>query len=861
MAVTPDMTRLVTVGMDYVAIPPTTADTSRGASREPSPPLASNGNGAAVTVGRQSENRMIVYDLESKAIELLLPTDGELTSVKISDDSQFALINHAPDEVHLWDLHEGRLARKFTGQHQVEAKVGIGSRSVFPVFSSSSYSQTVMFISGTGIPVYYLKSSQVTGQEASIRLHGTHGTNECLHLVRMISQSGYGNHYPSMQLADCRHPVMQGDMERPVNPAWNGKTSPGSDKPKVFSPFYVPPGAKSYDSSSPLIRHDSLDRRTWRSDILLLCRNLASSDGREVEVVDAWSNIPRTQQRLFWKYDLPYGKHLMEIKHTGRGAEGVASPVMDVDALVVTNGRDFGDHGTVPTGHDEDAQANDGHPKWSLVQRGSTGVAAMQLAIISPSHALIVDKVEHNPISIDGHPGLGGTVSPQHPSRDASGDPVKLVLCRRFTSPADFGHLDGLQAVRLFHPCTSPDVSRCYMLSDGSAMIIGGSKKGGWMNNATVNNPTVEYWPPKSIHGSNGLPIHLSFLVDTLNANLFPIAFALPDGKVFMAANRDAMVYDWKENKEQRLPRIPNGVRVTYPMAGVGLLLPLSPEGYTPEILICGGSAIDDTTPGYEISSQDPASNQCSRIALTEAGIASGWEIERLPEPRHMPDAVLLPTGQIFIVNGAKSGISGYGNVKGQVGESNADNPNLTPILYTPDALPGQRFSNMGMKSSLIPRMYHSVATLTPDADILVAGSNPNLDRSEVKYGSEYRVERFRPPYMSTERPTIIQLPHNVPYGHSFEMGVNLPSGMSATEPTIKVALMDLGFVTHARWGEYDSLRSTGLAISTRPARDGSSLSSTVSQVKERLSWLGMDRILPWTMSPGRSESARHKQL
>ena len=70
MAVTPDMTRLVTVGMDYIAIPAITVDTSRGVSREPTPPLATNGNGAAVNGGRPSENRMIVYDLESKTIEL-----------------------------------------------------------------------------------------------------------------------------------------------------------------------------------------------------------------------------------------------------------------------------------------------------------------------------------------------------------------------------------------------------------------------------------------------------------------------------------------------------------------------------------------------------------------------------------------------------------------------------------------------------------------------------------------------------------------------------------------------------------------------------------------------------------------------
>ena len=637
--------------------------------------------------------------------------------------------------------------------------------------------------------------------------------------------------------------------------AWNGKTPPGSDQPKVFLPFYVPPGAKSYDSSSSLIQYRGLWSQSYSSAYTQGTSRWTDEPGarvsfsfvgtgiewfgsqdrthgiavifineQEVAVVDAWSHVPRTQQRLFWKYDLPYGKHLIEIKHTRKGAEGVFSPVTDIDAMIVTEGRDYGNLSSVLIGQDDYAQDHDGS-QWSLVQRGSTGVAAMQLAVISPTHALIIDKVEHNPIAIDGHPAwgalynldtqavmplniqsnsfcAGGTFLSNGTLINVGGNPV----IESFTSPADFGHLDGLQAVRLFHPCTAPDVSRCRMyenharirmasprwyntvvrLPDGSAMIIGGSKKGGWINNATVNNPTLEYWPPKSIHGSNGLPIHLPFLVDTLNANLFPIAFVLPDGKVFMAANQDAMIYDWQTNTEQRLPRIPNGVRVTYPMAGVGLLLPLRPGNYVPEILLCGGSAIDDTTPGYQISSQDPASNQCSRITLTVAGIAAGWEVEWLPEPRHMPDAVLLPTGQVFIVNGAKSGMSGYGNVKGQVGESNADNPNLTPVLYTPDAPPGQRFSTVGMKSSLIPRMYHSVATLTPAGDVLVAGSNPNLDRSEVKYGTEYRVERFQPPYMNAERPVIARIPDNVYYGQPFEMDVNVPSGMNATEPTIR---------------------------------------------------------------------------
>jgi len=59
-----------------------------------------------------------VYDLATKQTELSIPLDGELSSVKVSRDSQYALINHAPDEILLWDLNSGRLARKFTGQRQ-----------------------------------------------------------------------------------------------------------------------------------------------------------------------------------------------------------------------------------------------------------------------------------------------------------------------------------------------------------------------------------------------------------------------------------------------------------------------------------------------------------------------------------------------------------------------------------------------------------------------------------------------------------------------------------------------------------------------------------------------------------------------
>lgn len=62
--------------------------------------------------------------------------EGEVTSMRITQDSQYALINHSPSvrwlvlflktsiyglvsqEIYLWDIHKGEIARKYSGQRQ-----------------------------------------------------------------------------------------------------------------------------------------------------------------------------------------------------------------------------------------------------------------------------------------------------------------------------------------------------------------------------------------------------------------------------------------------------------------------------------------------------------------------------------------------------------------------------------------------------------------------------------------------------------------------------------------------------------------------------------------------------------------------
>ncbi|EJF66274.1 WD40 repeat-like protein [Dichomitus squalens LYAD-421 SS1] len=120
LIVTPDFTRLVAVGMyDMPSIQP-------GSNPQESVTPAGSGqaqNAAANANKSSSETRIIIYDLHTKQAETYIRLDGELTSVKISQDSQYALINRAsengpPAEIHLLDLASEQVVRKYSGHSQ-----------------------------------------------------------------------------------------------------------------------------------------------------------------------------------------------------------------------------------------------------------------------------------------------------------------------------------------------------------------------------------------------------------------------------------------------------------------------------------------------------------------------------------------------------------------------------------------------------------------------------------------------------------------------------------------------------------------------------------------------------------------------
>ncbi|KAJ3993576.1 glyoxal oxidase precursor [Lentinula boryana] len=485
---------------------------------------------------------------------------------------------------------------------------------------------------------------------------------------------------------------------------------------------------------------------------------------------------------------------------------------------------------TIPSLLAEASDVSAAKGEWSFVRNGTTGITASQVILVSPTLILMLDRVLGDPLQINGHQAwvelwnletnTGFALNAITNTFCASGAFISngtmvsvggqaVEFPPNVTVPPD---ADGRMGIRIFEPCNDPSGLDCTLFEDpatlhlaayrwypsslrifdGSLMILGGTHEQTPFYNTDPEN-TFEFFPPKD----NGQTRFSPFLARTVPTNLFPRAFALPDGKIFVVANNQSIIYDIEAQTETVLPSLPNSVHVTNPKDGTATLLPLSPPNYIPEVLVCGGSNTSDSTPSEDLSSQDPASDQCTRITLTPEGIEKGWIVEKMPEGRMMPEMVLMPNGQVLIINGAGTGYAAYDSVNDTIGNSNADHPVFTPVLYDPDSPLGNRFTKEGLPTTNIPRLYHSGLTLTPSGNIFIAGSNPNPGVVENgTFNTEFQVEFLNPPFMSRERPSLRGIPEQIDFNQTFTFGIDIPEGLSTND--VKVALMDMGYSSHA---------------------------------------------------------------
>ncbi|KAH7572275.1 hypothetical protein ACOSP7_015346 [Xanthoceras sorbifolium] len=281
-----------------------------------------------------------------------------------------------------------------------------------------------------------------------------------------------------------------------------------------------------------------------------------------------------------------------------------------------------------------------------------------------------------------------------------------------------------------------------------------------------------------------------------LENNLYPFVHLSPDGNIFVFANNRSILFNPNTDKVVReLPVLTGGAR-NYPASGMSVLLPIrlhargNAEVKSAEVLVCGGAQWDAFFYAETKKELLPALRDCGRIHLIKAN--AQWKKELMPSPRVMADMMILPTGDVLMINGAQAGTSAWGD---------AEEPNLVPVLYKTKGKKGNRFQEL--TAGTIPRMYHSVAVVLPDGKVLVAGSNTNDGyRYDVKYPTELRVEKFSPPYLD---PSLAQLRQEInveksdkviTYGKQFTVNVGSKE-LELNRNDIKVTMYAPAFTTH----------------------------------------------------------------
>lgn len=227
----------------------------------------------------------------------------------------------------------------------------------------------------------------------------------------------------------------------------------------------------------------------------------------------------------------------------------------------------------------------------------------------------------------------------------------------------------------------------------------------------------------------------------------------------------------------------------TYPYSGTSVLLPLNAaSNFTNvEIMICGGGPLGSYTQGLLLN-YTAALDTCGRIKPYDT--TPTWAVEKMPGPRCMNDGLILPTGQLLLINGVQNGIAGY---------NMARNPEYTPWLYD--------FANhtfTPQSPTTIARVYHSTAVVQSDGTVLVGGANDQftyrLPGSQgVRFPTELRLEKYSPYYLD---------PVYQPFQFSIT-GAPLPpmqlntknytiSFTSLTPPTsVQISLYPPSFTTH----------------------------------------------------------------
>ena len=333
---------------------------------------------------------------------------------------------------------------------------------------------------------------------------------------------------------------------------------------------------------------------------------------------------------------------------------------------------------------------------------------------------------------------------------------------RLFVAGGHFSNNVGLAEATIYDPTFNTwtrqppmNLGRWYptttMLPNGDVLVVTGD-----VDLSSGNNPLPQVW-------QFATGTWRSLTSAQLQLPLYPNMFLAPNGRVFNATP---------------------GVQTRYlDTTGTGAWSVVGNRTFN-AVRDYGGAVMYEPGKILLAGGGQPATSTAEVIDLNAATPA--WRaVGSMNNARRQMNTTMLPDGKVLVMGGTRG--AGFNN-------TDPSNAVLAAELWDP-----VKETWTVMASGTIPRLYHSIALLLPDARVLMTGGN-GYNQAEI----------FSPPYLFTDpRPTIASAPTVVEKGQTIFVGTPDAAGINS------VSWVRLPSVTHTVNMNQAFFRATAITQAT----------------------------------------------